>query len=180
MTFDEVPPDLAVLLDQASDQLGPFGNLRYTVDVESTNDIALILALAGARQGTSVLAERQRQGRGRRGSTWFSPPGGGIYLSVLVEPPDSLGGIRLVTLAAGVAVALAIRGISGLPVELKWPNDIVFGRPWRKIGGVLCEAVNVGPRVEAIVVGIGVNHSVASYPPELADRATSVEVELGR
>ncbi len=74
----------------------------------------------------------------------------------------------------------AIDAATGLPVELKWPNDLVIGRPWRKLGGVLCESVGVGGAVDAVVVGIGLNLRPAAYPPELADRATSLEAELGR
>ena len=88
--------------------------------------------------------------------------------------------MALLTLAAGVAVAEAVRSTTGLPVELKWPNDLVIGRPWRKLAGVLCESVGVGARVDAIVVGIGVNLRAAAYPPELAGQATSIEIELGR
>jgi BirA family biotin operon repressor/biotin-[acetyl-CoA-carboxylase] ligase len=67
-----------------------------------------------------------------------------------------------------------------LPVELKWPNDVVVGRPWRKLAGILCESAGPGPRVDAVIVGVGVNVQPAAYPPELSDRATSIEVELGR
>jgi BirA family biotin operon repressor/biotin-[acetyl-CoA-carboxylase] ligase len=70
--------------------------------------------------------------------------------------------------------------VTGLPVELKWPNDVVIGRPWRKLGGVLSEAASAGVRVEAIVIGIGLNLQRPKFPSELADKATSLEVELGR
>jgi BirA family biotin operon repressor/biotin-[acetyl-CoA-carboxylase] ligase len=79
-----------------------------------------------------------------------------------------------------VSVAEAVRTVSGLPVALKWPNDIVMGQPWRKIGGVLCEAATAGSQVEAVVVGIGLNLSAKVYPAELGDRATSLEAELGK
>jgi len=62
-----------------------------------------------------------------------------------------------VTLAAGVAAAVAVQSVCGLPVELKWPNDLVIGRPWRKLGGVLCEAAGQHARIDAVVVGIGIN-----------------------
>ena len=86
----------------------------------------------------------------------------------------------LVTLAAGVAAARAVRALTSLPVELKWPNDLVIGRPWRKLGGVLCEAAGHGADVHAVVVGIGVNLRHVSFPREIAERATSIETELGR
>ena len=173
-----LPSDIADALDAAGPELGPFAALRYVAEVESTNDLALALAAAGEPEGTAVLAGEQRAGRGRRGRVWFSPPGAGLYLSAILRPGGPPDALSLVTLAAGVAAARAIERTSGLPVELKWPNDLVVGRPWRKLGGVLCEGV--GARIDAVVVGTGVNLQPAAYPRQVADRATSIEVELGR
>ena len=90
-----------------------------------------------------------------------------------------------ITLAGGVAVAEGIRGATGLPVQLKWPNDIVAvgGRGFtarRKIAGILAEASSAAEGVQHVVLGIGINLGSAAYPPELADRAGSIEGELGR
>jgi len=178
--FEPLPDDLAEALSAAGASLGPFARLRYVEEIDSTNDSALALALAGEPEGTAVLADAQRAGRGRRGRSWHSPPGSGLYLSVVVHPP--LGGemVSLVTLAAGVAVARAVRTTTALPVDLKWPNDIVIGWPWRKLGGLLSEAATNGSRLVAVVIGIGINRSHASYPRELVGRATDIESELGR
>jgi BirA family biotin operon repressor/biotin-[acetyl-CoA-carboxylase] ligase len=155
--------------------------LHYFVETDSTNDVALTLAGRGAPGGTSVLADAQRSGRGRRGRDWFSPPGAGLYLSVIVRPERQAPGLSLVTLAAGVALASAVRGATGLACELKWPNDLVAGRPWRKLAGVLCEASGVaGESLDAVVVGVGVNVLPAAYPAEIAALATSLETELSR
>jgi BirA family biotin operon repressor/biotin-[acetyl-CoA-carboxylase] ligase len=177
--FEPVPPDLAAALERASPVLAEFGALRYCAEAESTNDLALELAAGGAAAGTSVLADFQRAGRGRRGHGWFSPPGAGLYLSMILRPvaPAILS---LVTLAAGAAVAASIGAAYGLPVELKWPNDIVIGRPWRKLGGLLCEAVGTGPRVAAVIVGVGVNLRQVAYPRDIVRTASSIEGELGR
>src|SRR5262245_12215548 len=178
--FDPLPADLAAALAAMGPRLGPFGRLRFRTEVDSTNDLALTLALAGEPEGTAILADAQRLGRGRRGREWFSPPAAGIYLSVIIRPRTPTGALPLVTLAAGVAAARAIRSQTALPLELKWPNDLVIGRPWRKLGGVLCEAAGQGSRVEAVVVGIGINLLRAAYPREIGERATSIETELGR
>jgi BirA family biotin operon repressor/biotin-[acetyl-CoA-carboxylase] ligase len=153
--------------------------LLYFPEVDSTNDIALSLAASGAAAGTAVVADAQRAGRGRRGRTWFSPPGAGLYISIVLRPSASAA-LSLITLAAGVGVARAVAEQTALPIELKWPNDVVIGRPWRKLAGVLCESSGVGARVDAIVAGIGINVRTAAYPPEIAARATSIETELGR
>jgi BirA family biotin operon repressor/biotin-[acetyl-CoA-carboxylase] ligase len=79
-----------------------------------------------------------------------------------------------------VAVAEAVGDVSGLPVELKWPNDIVIGRPWRKLAGILCEASALGTSEGVMVVGVGVNLQRAAYPPEVAGRATSLDAECDR
>ena len=180
MAVHAPPSDLAAALAEARPRLGPFADVRYYTDVASTNDLAMQMATRGLAEGTSVVADSQHAGRGRRGRVWFSPPGAGLYLSTIVRPRGHAAALPLVTLAAGVAVARAIDGATRLPVELKWPNDIVSGRPWRKLGGVLCESVGVGATVDAVVVGIGLNLQPAAYPIDIAERATSLETELGR
>jgi len=177
---DPLPADLVRALANAEQRLGAFRRLEYVAVVNSTNDAAIARAQAGAPHGTGVLADAQRAGRGRRGRAWFSPPGAGVYLSAVVRPSGSAWSPGLLTLAAGVAAAEGIRAACGLPVELKWPNDVVIGRPWRKLAGVLSEAVGTGSRIDAVVVGIGINLLSAAYPPEIVDRATSVEAEAGR
>jgi BirA family biotin operon repressor/biotin-[acetyl-CoA-carboxylase] ligase len=174
---EPLPAELEHALDREP-RLKGSGPVHYFAEVHSTNDVALALASAGGAAGTAVLAEHQRAGRGRRGRTWYSPAGGGLYLSVVARPgPDQS---PLVTLAAGVAAAGAIRAVAGLPVELKWPNDLVVGRPWRKLGGVLCESMGTGGRVEAVVVGMGINVRSWDFPPDLGRTATSIEAEVGR
>ena len=167
------PSDVAEALTGRQD-LDAFTRLEYYADVASTNDIALARANAGAPEGLSVLADLQRAGRGRRGRSWFSPPGAGLYLSIVTQPPRER--LPVVTLVAGLAGARAVTAVTGLPVRLKWPNDLVVGTRWQKLGGVLCEGAASG----AVVMGIGINLRPAAYPPDVADRATSIEGELGR
>jgi BirA family biotin operon repressor/biotin-[acetyl-CoA-carboxylase] ligase len=176
---DPLPADLAEALAHAP-ELGDYARLRYYAEVESTNDLALALAASGEREGSAVLADMQRAGRGRRGRVWFSPPGAGMYLSIVVRLGQQSESLSLVTLAAGVAVARAVTTVTHLPVELKWPNDLVLGRPWRKLGGLLCESAGSGSRIDAVVIGIGLNLLSLAYPAEMRDRATSIEAELGR
>jgi BirA family biotin operon repressor/biotin-[acetyl-CoA-carboxylase] ligase len=180
VTTEPLPADLSRALEAAAARLGPFGALQCHAEVESTNDIALALAARGAPEGASVLADSQRGGRGRRGRSWHSPPGAGVYLSVVLRPPPAGAALSLVTLQAGVSAARAVQRATGLTPEIKWPNDLVVGRPWRKLGGVLAESTGAGDRVEAVIVGIGINLHQAAFPPEVASRATSLEVELGR
>ena len=177
---DRLPADLAAALDAAGPRLGPFRVSEYFQEIGSTNDAALARASAGAAHGTLVLAAAQHAGRGRRGRAWHSPAESGLYLSAVLRSEAWAGALPLVTIAAGVAVAEGLRTATGLPVELKWPNDVVMGRPWRKLAGILAESASASPRVETMVVGIGVNVRASAFPAEIADRATALEIEAGR
>ncbi len=178
--MDPWPDDLVPAIGVAAARLGGRLSLHYFAEVGSTNDVALALAANGGVEGVAVLADVQTAGRGRLGRSWFSPPGAGLYLSAIVNAKNLQSSLSLVTLAAGVAAADAIGAATGLAVELKWPNDLVIGRPWRKLGGILCESTGVAQAPHAIVIGVGINLRPAAYPPDVAVRATSLESELGR
>jgi BirA family biotin operon repressor/biotin-[acetyl-CoA-carboxylase] ligase len=145
----------------------------YSPSVTSTNDVAARFAsLGGLSDGGAVVAEQQTAGRGRLGRTWYSPPGAGLYVSIVAKPPDPV-----ITLAAAVAFGEGLRACTHLPVEIKWPNDLTVGG--RKIAGILTEGVGTS-EIEHAIVGVGINLRTAAYPREFADRATSIEAELGR
>jgi len=175
----DLPVEFAEALDRARPRLGRLaGDVRYYESIASTNDIAAQLAAAGEREGIVVIADTQTAGRGRRGHTWFSPPASGLYVSVVLAPararitPDRA--VALLTLSAGVALVEAIERATGLNADLKWPNDLYVGR--RKLAGILAEAIEA----QQVVLGYGINVGRMAYPPELSERATALEVELGR
>jgi BirA family biotin operon repressor/biotin-[acetyl-CoA-carboxylase] ligase len=181
LTTETLPDDIAAELRRTVSARGRFGEPAiYYAETGSTNDEAARLAELGAEQGTTVIAAAQTAGRGRFGRTWFSPPGAGLYVSVVCRDRRAA---PYVSLAGGVAVAEGIRVATGLPVEIKWPNDIVidagFGRR-RKLAGILAEGSTSAEGLQFIVLGFGINLRPAAYPPEIADRATSLESELGR
>jgi BirA family biotin operon repressor/biotin-[acetyl-CoA-carboxylase] ligase len=152
------------------------------IDLEScasTNDEAARMARAGAKHGTVVIAEQQTAGRGRDGRPWASPRGRGLYLSAVVRPPLPLADVPPMTLAIGVGLCDAVRA-AGVPAALKWPNDMLVGT--RKLAGVLVEAQSQGSRLEAVIVGIGINLTSpepGELPPEIAARAVSLEEAAG-
>ena len=183
VTANELPDDFTSALAATAARRGVFGaRLFYAAEVGSTNDLAAAAAERGAPEGTTFVAGAQTSGRGRLGRSWFSPPGSGLYCSIVVRRAAVAPWI---TLAAGVAVADGIRAATGLPLQIKWPNDVVAVdgagfKARRKIAGLLAEASS-GPRgIQHIIVGIGINLSPAAFPPELAGRAGSIEGELGR
>jgi BirA family biotin operon repressor/biotin-[acetyl-CoA-carboxylase] ligase len=147
-------------------------------EVGSTNDVVAARAAQGAAEGLVVVAESQTTGRGRHGRSWFSPPGSGLYVSVLLRPPASAA--SFVTLAGGVALCEAIEESTGLPAEIKWPNDVLAPGGTRKLAGILVEGSASGARLDYVVFGFGINVRASAYPPEIRDRASSLEEELGR
>ena len=140
--------------------------------VASTMDLVHELAERGADAGSMVVATEQLQGRGSRGRPWHSPPGG-LWLSALYRPP-STGGLELLSVRVGLAVARALDPYVPTPVRLKWPNDLMHDG--RKLGGILCEARWQGAVLGWIAVGIGLNVR-NPVPAELRETAVSL-VEL--
>jgi BirA family biotin operon repressor/biotin-[acetyl-CoA-carboxylase] ligase len=178
-----VPADIRDEVARAAGPLGIFGRRIHWLDTTtSTNDVAAHLAELGAAEGTTVAADAQTAGRGRRGRTWFSPPCAGLYVSIVLRPSGDLSTrsnpSAFLTLASGVAIAEGVRTSTGLPAEIKWPNDVMIGR--RKLAGILAEAAAQGDRLQHVIVGFGVNLQNTSFPLELADRATSIEAETSR
>jgi BirA family biotin operon repressor/biotin-[acetyl-CoA-carboxylase] ligase len=145
------------------------------VECNSTNDEAARLARAGARHGTIVIAQTQRAGRGRDGRTWQSPPGLGLYLSAILRPPLALTMVPPMTLAIGVGVCDAVRSF-GAEAHLKWPNDLLVRG--KKLAGVLVEAQSQGTRLEAVIVGIGVNLG-GDLPADVASTAITLAQAAG-
>jgi BirA family biotin operon repressor/biotin-[acetyl-CoA-carboxylase] ligase len=142
--------------------------------VESTNNIAAELAADPANAGVAVLAAEQTAGRGQYGRTWQSPPGLGVWLSVLLAPPPELRRPALLTAWAAVAAADTARELSGLPTRVKWPNDVLLAG--RKVCGILIE------QTKGTVVGIGlnVNQSAEQFAAAGLPEATSLAAASGR
>lgn len=153
-------------------------DLRWHASATSTMDLASELVAHGAKHGLVIGADEQSAGRGRRGRTWQSPPGAGLYFSMVVRPSiASIASLPLLTLAAGVGVREGIHGAAGLAPDLKWPNDVIVGR--RKLAGILAEGFGIGTPGQAVIVGVGLNVQPGAYPPDVSARATSLEGELG-
>lgn len=145
----------------------------------STNDVARALAEAGAPAGTAVLAEEQVAGRGRGGKGWQSPPGLGVWLSVVLRPA-SLAAPGLLPILVGLAAAQALDPfLRPARVEIKWPNDLLLAG--RKLAGILCEGSWDAGLPGYVVAGIGINalHSLGDFPPELRETATSLRIASG-
>jgi BirA family biotin operon repressor/biotin-[acetyl-CoA-carboxylase] ligase len=157
----------------------PFaGRLRYFPSIHSTNTLAMKEADEGAATGTVYLADEQTAGRGRGLHEWHSAPGSGLYVSILLRPQLAPADVLWLSLAAGLAVHEAVRQVSALEADIRWPNDLLFAS--RKFGGILTELNAEVTRVRHAVIGIGINVHQEKFPDELAQTATSLAIESGR
>jgi BirA family biotin operon repressor/biotin-[acetyl-CoA-carboxylase] ligase len=169
--------------------------LELLDEIDSTNDAAKRAAKLGAPHGALFVAESQSRGRGRQGRAWLGVRGESILASVVLRLPVTPHRLPPLALVAGLAARDAIAAATGAPAAIKWPNDVLvedrgaersepsrggargaqpLERTWRKVAGVLVEAVVSGRSVEAVIVGVGVNVHQRSFPAEIAERATSV------
>lgn len=153
-------------------------SIYFYEETDTTNNRARELALEGAPEGTLVVAEKQTAGRGRRGKVWESPLGTGIWMSLVLRPQIAPAEASVLTLLCGLATAEAIEAETGLSAGIKWPNDILINR--KKAVGILTEMDCEMSEVHFVIPGIGINVNTASFPPEIAEIATSLYLECGK
>ncbi|MBN1211804.1 MAG: biotin--[acetyl-CoA-carboxylase] ligase [candidate division Zixibacteria bacterium] len=178
-------PD-AVAFIKAPDSLTPTeigyrlktGTIGRTIvsyrSVKSTNDLAAELAQSSAGEGTVVTAEEQTKGRGRLGRKWHSPPGTGIYASIVLKPgfkPENAPGLSVMT---AVALADAVKKFCGGDVRIKWPNDVLING--KKTAGILTELTADKDKIDYVIIGVGinVNQGTGNFHEELKNIATSL------
>jgi BirA family transcriptional regulator, biotin operon repressor / biotin---[acetyl-CoA-carboxylase] ligase len=149
--------------------------ILYREDVDSTNSLAFRLALEGAPEGTSVVAEAQRAGRGRLNRVWFSPAAKNLYLSAIVRPRVHPSKVYPMTFISSLAVSDTIASVAGLEATLKWPNDVLVNG--KKICGTLLELSIETDVVRFVVVGTGLNINMKEVDEEIKEKATSLYIE---
>ena len=142
--------------------------------VDSTNLYLRKLAMAGSPHFTAVTAEEQSGGRGRLDRKWYSPPGAGIWLSLLFRPTLAPQNIQWLTLLIAVSIAEALERY-GFDCRIKWPNDILLNK--KKVCGILLEMQSDMDHVHWVVAGMGININNQAFPEELKDKATSLYQE---
>jgi len=125
-----------------------------------------------------VVAEEQTSGRGRLGRVWYSERASGIYTSIILRPPLSPSAAPILTLLAGLAAQQAVSANAGLPVDIRWPNDLLING--KKVCGILTEMHAEIDRLHFAVVGIGINVNHTQMPAELASIASSLRIEAKR
>ena len=146
-------------------------------ETDSTNDQAKKLAEEGAGQGLLVVSDSQTAGKGRRGRSWESRVGEGIFMTLLLKPDIAPGNASMLTLVMALAVRAGIRQVTGIDTQIKWPNDVVLNG--KKLVGILTEMSAQMNYIEYLVTGIGINANLREFPEELEDKATSLQKEIG-
>jgi BirA family biotin operon repressor/biotin-[acetyl-CoA-carboxylase] ligase len=149
----------------------------YFDTIDSTNIKAQELAEKGYQSGTLVVADKQESGKGRRGRSWVSPSGTGIFMTLMIKPDINPNNASMLTLVAALAVAKAITSVTGEEAMIKWPNDIVVNG--KKVCGILTEMNAQFDYINHIVVGIGINVHNESFPEEISQMASSLMIEAG-
>lgn len=149
----------------------------YFDTIDSTNTKAQELAEKGYPSGTLVVADKQESGKGRRGRSWVSPSGTGIFMTLMIKPDINPNNASMLTLVAALAVAKAITSVTGEEALIKWPNDIVVNS--KKVCGILTEMNAQFDYINNIVVGIGINVHNESFPEEISQMASSLMIEAG-
>lgn len=146
--------------------------------IDSTNKQAMHAAANGMAEGAVFTADEQTAGRGRGDHSWHSPAGEGLYASIVLRPQLAPNDVLWLSLIAGLAVHGAIKEITTIDVDLRWPNDIMLGD--KKLGGILTELGTENGRITHAVIGIGLNINQPQFPAELAALATSLRIETDR
>jgi BirA family biotin operon repressor/biotin-[acetyl-CoA-carboxylase] ligase len=154
-------------------------DLQVFEQTTSTNDVMEKLARDGVKEGVAVFAESQTKGRGRLGRKWISPAHKGLWFSILLRPDLRPQETTQLTVASAIALRRAVKSVTGLSPEIKWPNDLLIGG--KKVAGILTELSAEVDRVRHIILGIGVdvNQDAAEFPVELRKTATSLKIETG-
>lgn len=158
----------------ASNRLGR--RIHYLREVDSTNVYAYRRAQQGGAEGEIVIAESQRQGKGRLGRHWVSPSHLNLYMSVILRPTLAPSDTPKITLASAVALAETVESFLSFAPEIKWPNDILV--EGKKLAGILTESCCDRDRVLFVILGIGINLNfpLESMPEWIREHATSLMI----
>jgi len=171
--------DIAAIADRL--QTRTFGrSIRYFDEVGSTQNVARELVAEGAEEGTLVIAEQQTSGRGRMGRSWHSPKGKGLWMSMILKPRIPLQFTPQLPLLVAVALCRSLRRMTGLPIGIKWPNDLLIDG--KKISGILLESSAEDEKLQFVIAGIGIGVNLRSedyLDDELRAKATSLAIEKG-
>ncbi len=178
-TNPDIPPEISL----PHKHFGLLGQDIFVYrEVSSTNNIARLMALAGAPEGTIVISSSQTagKGRGRMNRQWLCPPRQGLLMSMVLRPAISMQLVPQLTLLCAVAVAETIKGLTSGAAGIKWPNDVLL--EGKKVCGILAEVNFANGQPEHVIIGLGinVNQSLPDLPADCRETTTSLKIELGQ
>jgi BirA family biotin operon repressor/biotin-[acetyl-CoA-carboxylase] ligase len=154
-----------------------FKQIQIYDSIDSTNNEAKRLKVNGLMQEGLIIALEQTAGKGRRGRTWVSQKDVGIWMSILLQPEIEPNCASMLTLVAGLSVAMAIREVTQLEALIKWPNDVVING--KKVAGILTEMSAEMDYINHVIVGIGINVNHSVFEDDLKEMATSLKLQSG-
>ena len=163
----------SLLVKESADDF--YKKILYRESTGSSNEWMKEAGAAGEPACTVGIAEEQTAGKGRLGRTWVSPKGENIYFSLLLRPDAAPRHAASLTLVMGLSTAQAIRETTGLPVGIKWPNDVVINH--RKVCGILTEMKADPEKIDYVVIGIGINVNQTEFTEGISATATSLRLE---
>lgn len=152
--------------------------ILHEKQMDSTNEAAKRAGNEGAGHGMVFWADVQTAGKGRRGRSWYSHEADNLYFTILLRPPVAPDKASMLTLVMAYSVAGAVREVTGLEAQIKWPNDIVV--TGKKICGILCEMKLIGAELDYCVAGVGVNVGKQEFAEDIRDKATALEEQCGK
>jgi len=152
-------------------------NFIYCVEIDSTNNF-LMKEKEYKKHGTLLFAEFQTEGKGRRDREWYSSKGQNLTFSVLLNRNLDNANINFYNLGAALSVGMAIENLFQLPVEMKWPNDVLIAG--KKVAGILCETSIQGEKIRRLVIGCGINVNQPHFPGKYEIIPTSIKIEFKR
>lgn len=154
--------------------------IRIFDEVDSTNNEAKRMLASGFCGTALIAAETQTMGRGRKGKSFYSPAGTGLYFSVILQQEEITDQTSMLTIVAACAVLRALKKRTDVPLQLKWVNDLFVGD--KKAGGILSEAITdlESGKTESVVIGIGINLTASAFPEELKNVAVSLGTDIPR
>ena len=170
----------ALILRELLEADGICAPIDCLAETDSTNSEAERQLAGGRKAPFVILARKQHQGRGRMGHSWHSPDEGNAYMSFAFDAEPAAAQLPLFTLWMGLAFCRELCRFSGLPVQVKWPNDLVL--EGKKIGGILAHAKRDSGKVQSLVFGLGlnINSQCRQWPGSLPEMAGSLAAARGK
>lgn len=178
VSYPDILSESEIISSLSLENVDYIKDVHFFEETTSTNTAAKAIADKSPYNFGLIVADKQISGKGRRGRSFVSPKGMGIFMTIYLKPPILPTAASMLTLLAGMAVSDSIFAITNLQSQIKWPNDIVVNG--KKLCGILTEMSSEMDFINYVVIGIGINVNNDSFPEGISDVATSLNLETGK